>query len=270
MWVCTSARPLGGGNGGEGLGSATARPPSNIYDKTWKQLGLRLGPTARLYSHDESSVSFNYRVEHTDIELPTRVSTDSSAPELESVRCHLNFTVQALGSQNHAQIRSSRKQAPKRAKKRKHGRLGRTSLHREGSRLIVSFTISNAYRVAVKREESITQDSTPATPVTFARDETTGVDVKREESHSDVADHGSPIHGYDDLAGGTEICMVSDHPELETVVRDALNHMVLGSQPRGARITDGFAAKALTKLVPAIFDTNRLRVIPWPPSFTTT
>ena len=217
-----------------------------------------------LYSHDESSVSFNYRVEHTDIELPTPVSTDFATPELESVRCHLNFTVQTLGFQNHAQSRSWRKQAPKRAEKQKHGHSGRSVPHGEGSRLIVSFTISNAYRVTVKREQSITQDPIATSPVIFPRDETSGVTVKREESPSDVTDHGRIIHEYEDLATGIGICMVSDHPQLDTVVREALNHMLLGSRPRGARITDGFARKALTKVAPAIFDTDKLRVIPRP------
>lgn len=116
----------------------------------------------------------------------------------------------------------------------------------------------------MKREKSATQDSIPTTPAMFSRDETSGVAVKREESPSDAADHELVIHENEDLAAGMGIHMASDHPELEAVVREALNHMLLGSRPRGARITDGFAGKALTKMAPAVFDTDRLRVISWP------
>lgn len=122
----------------------------------------------------------------------------------------------------------------------------------------------------MKREESLTQSTISTTLVTSAGNETPGVAVKHEEPPSVVADQGVVLHEYEDLTAGMGIYTVSNHPELETVVREALNHMLLGSRPRGARITDGFARKALTNVAPAIFDTDRLRVILFSSAFTAT
>lgn len=112
----------------------------------------------------------------------------------------------------------------------------------------------------------IHSEFTPTTLATVASDKTPGMmTIKREESPTDVSDRGSIILRYEDPTVGTGIRMVSDHLEVDTVVREALNHMLLGSRPRGVRISEGFVGKALTKVAPAIFDTDRLRVV-LPPS----
>lgn len=244
-----------------------SRFPSNNSHKTWQKLGLRLGPTARLYAHDESSVSFNYRVEHTDLELPGPVSTNSLTPELESVRCHLNFSVQIPGFPSDVQNRGTRRRPPKNGKKRKHGGSARTLAHgrgssRAGSRMIVSFARSNSNGLTAKREESATRDFAPRIVAIATREITPGVTVKRERSPADAATRRSAIHESGDITAGMGVSMVSDHPELETIVRAALDHMLLGSRPRGARVSGGFVGKALAKVAPAVFDTDRLRVPP--------
>ena len=84
--------------------------------------------------------------------------------------------------------------------------------------------------------------------------------VKREESPTGASNDGIIIPEHQNPTAGMGVSMVSNHPELETMVRAALDHMLLGSRPRGARVSEGFAGKALSKVAPAVFDTDRLRV----------
>lgn len=135
----------------------------------------------------------------------------------------------------------------------------RAGSHPCGSRMIVSFTRSHAHGLTAKREDFIPQSCATRMATTIAR-ENTGVAVKREESPHHASDLGLAIPEYQDPTAGTGVSMISNHPELETIVRAALDHMLLGSRPRGTRVSGGFAEKALTKMAPAVFDTDRLRV----------
>ncbi|KAL2112985.1 hypothetical protein VUR80DRAFT_5745 [Thermomyces stellatus] len=149
---------------------------------TWQQLGLRLGPTAQLYTHDESSASFNYRIEHTNLELPTPVSTGPVNPQLESIRCHLNFNFQASGFSDHVQGRGPRKPAAKNVKKRKQEHSGHSSLH--GERRCQGAVIHSEF--------------TPTTLATVASDKTPGTGIRMVSDHLEVDTVSFRPHPYSD------------------------------------------------------------------------
>lgn len=232
-----------------------------MVKQAWQRLGLRLGPTARLYSHDESSVTFNYRVEHTDPELPSSVLT-APAADLECVRCHLNFHVKVPGLVSDVQEYGPGRQPRGRERKRKRQSSTNTSTRRRGSqsgRMMVKITRNGYNGVTAKRENSATRSSFLAGFVPSSRDDIT---VKLEQSPVRHSDHGPTTLGHQDPSLEVMAHMVSNHPELETIVRTSLDHMLLGSKSRGAHVSGGLTRKALVKVAPAVFDTNRLRVLP--------
>lgn len=232
-----------------------------MVEQTWQRLGLRLGPTARLYSHDESSVAFNYRVEHSDSELPSSVLT-APAAEFECVRCHLNFHVQVPSIPREVQNSDARRRPRGRERKRKRQSSTDTSTRGGGSqhgRMMVNFTRNGRSGVTAKRENSVNRNPLLGDVIPSTKD---GVAVKPEGSLARDSDYGSAIQGHQDPSLEVMAHIVSNHPELETVVRITLDHMLLGSISRGARISEGFAGKALARVAPAVFDTDRLRVPP--------
>lgn len=244
---------------------------TNKLDKTWHHLGLRLGPTVKLYHHDESSVSFNYRLEHADLELPAPVSMDSLTPELENVRFHLNFSIRAQAFPNNAKGHRPQKRPLERGEKQKRGGSVHASGHGVasylgGPRLIVSFTKSDTHGFIARRESPVARSPGFEMPTAHHGEKIQDVVVKREELSCNISNYGLITHEYQDQTMEMGIFMVSDHHDLETVVYDALNHILLGSRPRGSRIFESLVETALTKVAPSIFDTNRLRVLlPSPP-----
>ena len=127
--------------------------------------------------------------------------------------------------------------------------------------LIVIFTRDDNHNLTARRREFFPGD--PASP---SKAKAANVVVKQEERPTDASDAGICTHDYQYLMAGMGILMISNHPELETLVRGALSHVLLGSKPRGVPMSDGFTGKALMKVVPAVFDTDRLRVISLSPS----
>ena len=233
-----------------------------MVKQAWQQLGLQLGPTARLYSHDESSVAFNYRVEHSDRELPSSVLA-APAAELECIRCHLNFHAQVPNLLSGYQESGTRRRPRGKERKRKRKRQSSTDTlkQRRGSqrgRMMINFTRNGRNGVTAERENMATRNPPLGDIIPSTKD---GVAVKTEESPPRDSDYGFIIQGHQDLSLEVVTQMVSNHSELEIVVRTALEHMLLGSKPRGARISGGFTGKALVLIAPAIFDTDRLRVL---------
>lgn len=260
MWIRSSARSFDRRLRCEGSLDSPGSC-SLMVKQAWQRLGLRLGPTARLYSHDESSVAFNYRVEHTDPELPSSVLSTPAA-ELECVRCHLNFHVQVPGLVSEVKEYGTGRQHRGRERKRKRQSSTNTSTRRRGSRngrMMVKITRDGYNGLTAKRENPATRGPLLAGVVPSSRDD---IAVKPEQSPVRHSDHGPTTLGRQDPSLEVMAHMVSNHPELETIVRTALDHMLLSSKPRGARVSGGLAGKALAKVAPAVFDTDRLRVLP--------
>lgn len=231
-----------------------------MVKQAWKQLGLQLGPTIRLYSHDESSVSFNYRVEHSDHELPRSIFA-APAAELECVRCHLNFRIQAPSLLSEYQRCGAGRRPLGRERKRKRQSSTDILKQRCGSergRMMINFTRNNRNGVTAKRENTMTQNLPLGDVIPSSKDAMT---MKTGEPPFRDSDYGFVIQEHQDSSLEVVAQLVSNHPELEVVVRTALEHMLRGSKPRGARVSGGFTGKALTSAVPSVFDTDRLRVL---------